>query len=76
MSITYTVEDISNNATSVAVTYTDEVNNVYSRLVNVPYANGELDIVQWNRILEDHLQAVKYKLNIGVIKFVSPEPTP
>lgn len=63
---------MSNNATSVVVTYKDESDNVYSRYINVPYANGELDLVRWNNYLSNHLDAVKYKLDIGVIRFVSP----
>lgn len=72
MTITYTAAEIANNATSVQVTFENEEGNVYIRSINVPYSNGDVDLVEWNQRLEDHLRAVNHKVNLGVISFVPP----
>lgn len=73
MNITYTVDDMSNNESSVKVTYTNENGDIYSRYINVPYSNGILDVPEWQNRLNSHLSAVKYKLNVGAIQFVSTQ---
>lgn len=70
--ITYTVGDMGNNVTQVMVTYTISTGNVYTRTINVPYSNGVLDTVEWDRRLEDHLRSVYYKYEIGLITFNPP----
>lgn len=72
MAITYIVDEIANNAISAKVTFCNEEGNVYIRSVNVPYKDGELDTVEWEQRLEDHLRSVTHKANLGVISFVPP----
>lgn len=76
MAITYTVDEIANNATTVKVTFTNEEGNVFIRSINVPYNNGSIDESQLNQFLEDHLRAVTYKAGLGVITFTPPVTAP
>jgi len=77
MEITYTKPEILNGERSVSVTFTNEDGLVYIRSINVPYdENNVLIETEYDRILEDHLRAVKYKFQIGLISFTTPTVTP
>ena len=72
MAITYTKPEIANSETSVNVTFTNDDGFVFTRSINVPYKDGELDEAEWDQRLEDHLRAVIHKSALGVISFTDP----
>lgn len=72
MTITYTKPEIANNATSVSVTFTNADGFVFTRSINVPYKDGELDEAEWDQRLEDHLRSVIHKSEVGIISFTDP----
>jgi hypothetical protein len=76
MSIIYLEPTIEENAKSTLVTFVnDETNKQYSRYINVPYhkSNNTVNVELFNSWLNDHLSAIIYKDEIGIIEFVDPQ---
>ena len=80
MTLNYTVADYTEEDTTVKVTYTNEVGHVHTRDLRIPKTSeGTLDEDLFNQILEDQLEGLKRKIEVGAINFIdpnAPEDTP
>lgn len=67
--ITYEHEEIGDSKT-VKVTYKNENNETYEKIVNVPRnSDGTVDMEYFQNILEGQLLGIQHKLKLGVISF-------
>lgn len=67
--ITYEHGEIGDSNT-VKVTYKNEDNETYEKIVNVPRnSDGTIDLEYFQNILEGQLLGVEHKLKLGLISF-------
>lgn len=70
--ITYLVPTIQEGEKSVGVTFVNDNGEQFTRSINVPRnTDGTVNEVLWAQILEDQLNGVIYKAQIGLITFTS-----
>lgn len=76
MTLTYTVADFADSDTTAQVTYTNAAGGIHTRDLRIPRTSeGTLDQEVWDQILEDQLNGLKRKIEVGAIRFVDPEAT-
>lgn len=69
MSIMYDMPTIEEGATQVEVTFRNQDNQVYKKILNVPYVNGVVDQEAWLYELEKQLNGVVNYAKKGKITF-------
>lgn len=73
MITTYVVAEFEPTDKTVEVTYFNENNFEYKRIVNIPhFEDGSVDEVYFQEILNGQLSGVENKLRVGVIEFRDP----
>ena len=76
---TYIVAEYEPTDKTVEVTYINENDFEYKRIVNIPhFEDGSVDEEYFQEILEGQLRGVENKIKIGMIEFKDPneEVTP
>jgi hypothetical protein len=73
MAITYTSAEITDEDTTVKVTYTNENGFIHERSINIPrLEDGSVNEEYYQEILEGQLRGVENKVAVNAITFIDP----